>query len=173
MLWLLSCLRSKHRHVVVVVMSLSYGGGRRLIVRCETKVVRVEDEVGVDEVDKLVIMGEDLVKLIELVEEHPIKVLGLKRISLTKELKIEEEDDELEVIKLESQETCGKGVGKGEGLGDRVEEGKGVESSPGETPAIIDITEAVAHVGPRLCHCPFAPCVPIKTTQPLRYRAPT
>ncbi|KAH9043734.1 hypothetical protein EDB85DRAFT_2138429 [Lactarius pseudohatsudake] len=41
---------------------------------------------------------------------------------LDEELEIEDEDDELETIKLESEETCGEGVGEGEGLGDGVEE---------------------------------------------------
>ncbi|KAH9172321.1 hypothetical protein EDB89DRAFT_2168017 [Lactarius sanguifluus] len=124
--------------------------------------------------------------------QHPIK---LKQISLTEELEIEDKDDELEAIKLESEETCGEGVGEGEGLGYGVEEvtysqqdnmrpswdhrewprrrrhhhdllqrGK-VEVKrgvvfPGETPAVVDITEAAARVGPQLCHCPSTPSAP-------------
>ncbi|KAH8978718.1 hypothetical protein EDB83DRAFT_2327301 [Lactarius deliciosus] len=94
-----------------------------LVSDVKTGVVGVEGEVGVDEVDKLVIVGEDLVKLVELVEVvfDVDELYWLKRISLTEEIKIEE-DDELEAIKLESEETCGDGVGEVEGLGDGVEE---------------------------------------------------
>ncbi|KAH8996052.1 hypothetical protein EDB83DRAFT_2682978 [Lactarius deliciosus] len=61
-----------------------------------------EDEVGVDE---LVVVGEELVELVELVEV----VLDVAELYV---LKIEE-DDEREVIELESEETCDEGVGEG------------------------------------------------------------
>ncbi|KAH9159784.1 hypothetical protein EDB89DRAFT_1915640 [Lactarius sanguifluus] len=75
-----------------------------------------EDDDGVDE---LAVVGDELVKLIELAEVALDMVELDEQISLTKEFEIKEE---LEAIKLESKETCGKGVGEGEGLGDGVEE---------------------------------------------------
>ncbi|KAH9160180.1 hypothetical protein EDB89DRAFT_1915091 [Lactarius sanguifluus] len=78
--------------------------------------------------DEVVVVGEELVELIELVEVvldvDELYEVWLKQISLTEELKIEE-DDEREAIKLESEETCGEGVGEGEGL-----EGRGEEVGP-------------------------------------------
>ncbi|KAH9013772.1 hypothetical protein EDB85DRAFT_1899552 [Lactarius pseudohatsudake] len=62
---------------------------------------------GIDEVDELVVMDEGLIEVVFDVDE------------LDEELEIEDEDDELEAIKLESEETCGEGVGEGEGLGKR------------------------------------------------------
>ncbi|KAH9167389.1 hypothetical protein EDB89DRAFT_1910071 [Lactarius sanguifluus] len=67
-----------------------------LVSGVETGVVGVEDEVGVDEAVELVELVEGVLDVDELYEE----------------LKIEE-DDELEAIKLESEETCGDGVGEG------------------------------------------------------------
>ncbi|KAH9175651.1 hypothetical protein EDB89DRAFT_1903768 [Lactarius sanguifluus] len=77
----------------------------------------VEDEVGVDEIDAgLVVVDKEVVGLIELVEV----VLNVGK--LDGELEIEEDDDELEAIKLETEESCGKGVDEEEGLGDGAEE---------------------------------------------------
>ncbi|KAH9009484.1 hypothetical protein EDB84DRAFT_1446259 [Lactarius hengduanensis] len=87
-----------------------------LVSGVEAGVIRVEGEVR----NKVVVVDEELVKLVELVgivlDVDEVEVCRVSE-SLTEELEIEE-DDELEAIKLESEETCGEGVGEEEELGD-------------------------------------------------------
>ncbi|KAH9020700.1 hypothetical protein EDB84DRAFT_1622060 [Lactarius hengduanensis] len=112
------------------IVALPLPPRRAIVVDCVLLIIATESTkvaelpmVRVDEVDELVVMDEELVELIEPVEVVlDVDELGLKQITLTEELEIEEEDDELEAIKFETEESCGKGVGEGEGLGDGVEE---------------------------------------------------
>ncbi|KAH9173873.1 hypothetical protein EDB89DRAFT_2068381 [Lactarius sanguifluus] len=83
-----------------------------LVSGVEAGVIGVEDEVR-NKVDELVVVDEELVKLVELIGV----VLDVDELEVCRELEIEE-DNELEAIKLESEETCGEE----EGLGNGVEE---------------------------------------------------
>ncbi|KAH9007583.1 hypothetical protein EDB85DRAFT_1904884 [Lactarius pseudohatsudake] len=79
-----------------------------LVSDVETGVVGVEDEAGVDKVDEL---AELVVELVEVKVEVVLDV-----DELYEELEIDEDDDELEAIRLETEESCGDSVGGEEGL---------------------------------------------------------
>ncbi|KAH9021179.1 hypothetical protein EDB84DRAFT_1621306 [Lactarius hengduanensis] len=114
-----------------------------LVSGVEAGVIGVEGEVR----NEVVVVDEELVKLVELVGI----VLDVDEVeSLTEELEIEE-DDELEAIKLESEETCGEGVGEEEELGDGVEEvlqkGKyAAESGPSRSESLTADASSSSHV---------------------------
>ncbi|KAH9032700.1 hypothetical protein EDB85DRAFT_2232935 [Lactarius pseudohatsudake] len=112
-------------------------------------VIGVEDEVR----NEVVVVDEELVKLVELVgivlDVDEVEVCRVSE-SLTEELEIKE-DDELEAIKLESEETCGEGVGEEEELGDGVEEvlQKGrytAESGPSRSGSLAADASSSSHI---------------------------
>ncbi|KAH9045122.1 hypothetical protein EDB84DRAFT_1634555 [Lactarius hengduanensis] len=120
-----------------------------LVSGVEAGVIGVEGEVR----NEVVVVDEELVKLVELVgivlDVDKVEVCRVSE-SLTEELEIEE-DDELEAIKLESEETCGEGVGEEEELGDGVEEvlqkGKyAAESGPSRSGSLAADVSSSSHV---------------------------